>query len=324
MKTDAQTRTVLVTGGVGFIGSRLVKMLHAAGWTVRVLDDLSSGSEDSIQPLVTEKRLKLWRGSIDDVHLLDECVADAELIVHLAALVSVQVSIEQPEASFGRNVAGAFEVFNAARRSKNRPPVVYASSAAVYGDTSTSRISESDPVRPLSPYACDKLYMEGLARAFHGAYGLESIGLRLFNVYGRGQKPDSPYSGVITKFVARLQGKREITIFGDGEQTRDFVHVNDVCSAFTLAMQKLLQSERGAISAVCNVGSGQATSINRLYGLLAGLMDDSLPPTHVAEVPGNVRHSCADIRLATKLLGWGPATSLEDGLRELMAARAKI
>lgn len=312
-------KRILITGGAGFIGSHAAEAFLAAGWKVRVLDDLSSGKRRNLLSLENQANFEFVQGSAVEPAIVDSAINGVDIVVHLAALVSVGLSIERPRESLMNNVIATFNVFDACRRNVPQCPLIYASSAAVYGAASKTPIVETDRVLPMSPYAADKLYAENLASAFYHAHGLHTVGFRFFNVYGPRQDPTSPYSGVITKFKAALQGGQPCTIFGDGLQTRDFVHVADVTSALVLAAARLHgeQNKHGAIGAeIYNLGSGHSISIKELHALMAKTYDGAALPLMTAPLPGDVRDSCADIRAITARLLWLPTVDLQRGLSQ--------
>lgn len=302
----------LVTGGAGFIGSHLVERLVRDGHQVRVLDDFSTGRRENLAQVADSQRLDIRRG---DVRLADDvrrAVQGMDGVFHLAALVSVQLSLEDPPRSFDINVRGAMNVLETARTAQVQR-VVLASSAAVYGDTAGPAREEGTPTNPLSPYALDKLVAEQYAALYSRLYGVATVALRYFNVYGSRQDPASPYSGVISVFADRIRQRREVAVYGDGEQTRDFVHVSDVVQANMAAMTAPYTG-----FAVCNVGTGRAVSINRLLETLSRQVGWQPPVEHRPARAGDIRHSCAEIGRARTLLGYAPQRDLDAGLRELV------
>ena len=305
-------RRYLVTGGAGFIGSHLVDALLAAGHEVRVLDDFSTGRRANLESALASRKIEIIEADVRETDVVHEAAAGVEGIFHLAALVSVQQSIEHPQLSFDINVRGTVNVLEAARQARI-PRVVLASSAAVYGDTAGPAREEGTPTNPLSPYALDKLVSEQYAAQYCRLYGLRAAALRFFNVYGPRQDPASPYSGVISVFADRIRQRREVAVYGDGEQTRDFVHVSDVVQANMTAMAAPYKG-----FASCNVGTGRAVSINRLLETLSGLVGWQPPIEHSPTRAGDIRHSCADIGRARTLLGYAPQRDLDAGLRELV------
>lgn len=297
----------LVTGGCGFIGRHLVGALLARGADVQVLDDLSTGLRDLLAP---EARLIV--GDVADPAAVREAVAGADGIFHLAAVASVARCTEHWLASHRVNLFGTVAVLEAARDA-GRVPVVYASSAAVYGDDATVPLTEAGPARPLTAYGVDKLGAELHAGVAGRIHGVPSFGLRLFNVYGAGQAADSPYSGVVSIFLSRMRAGREVVIEGDGEQVRDFVHVEDAVAHFLSAMPA---ADRSA--PVANVATGCGTSIVELARLLAKLTGYAGEFGHGPARAGDIRASVGDPALATRLLGCRAGIALADGLAGLL------
>jgi nucleoside-diphosphate-sugar epimerase len=303
-------KTYLVTGGAGFIGSHLVEALIYQGFSVRVLDNFSTGKYANLAHIPAE-RLHIMAGDISDektVWLASENIAG---IFHLAALVSVPASITQPRQSFNDNAKGTFNLYEAARL-RQIPRMVQASSAAVYGDNPHLPLSEEATLKPLSPYALDKLYGEYLAATYFRCYRISATALRFFNVYGERQDPNSPYSGVISHFNKRLAQGEKVTIYGDGAQTRDFVYVKDVVNALLQAMRQTTQAVQ-----VFNVGTGKTTSINQLYALLQEQTHHFTPAEHQASRAGDIVHSCASIEKIQRELNWTAQWCLADGLKRL-------
>ena len=301
---------VLVTGGAGFIGSHLVESLVKSGRRVRVLDDLSTGQPDNLAHL---EGVELVRGDVANEATVRDAVAGTDLVFHLAALASVQKSVEAPAESHAVCATGTLHVLDAARRAGVRR-VVYAASASCYGIPDGPVQSELTPVRPLSPYAAAKLSGEMYCQAFSATYGLETVRTRFFNIFGPRQRADSPYSGVIALFIAALGEGRTPTIFGDGGQTRDFTFVSDVVQALTLASEK-----PGVSGEVFNIGTGHGTTLLDLIAALNRQLGTSITPKHADVRAGDIRHSKADIGKAVAMLGYRPTVKFEDGLRETLA-----
>ncbi len=306
---------VVVTGGCGFIGSHLVRRLHAQGREVRVLDDLSNGD-----PAKLPSGVEFRRGDVADSRFVRSALSGVESVFHLAAMASVPRSNEQWLAGHLSNGAGTVAVMEAVRDFCPSANFVYASSAAVYGNvelSATERIAESQPSRPLAPYGIDKLGSEMHARAGASLFGLHTFGLRFFNVYGPGQAPDSPYSGVISRFVAQARSGGPITIFGDGEQSRDFVHVRDVVAALLAA------EARPVAGSVVNVCTGVPTSVGEIAATIARQFDPPPAITYLDARAGDIRKSIGDPSLAATILGWRASVALTDGLAELVASQAE-
>ena len=300
----------LVTGGAGFIGSHLAQTLVERGERVRVLDDFSTGRRENLAAVA--EHIELLEGDIASPETVEQAMAGCHYVLHLAAIASVQASLEEPRRTDRVNVGGTLHVLEAARRAGVRR-VVLASSAAVYGDHSALPQREELPLRPLSPYAASKAAGEAYCSAFHASYGLPTVVLRFFNVYGPRQDPSSPYSGVISIFAARMTQGQRPAIYGDGEQTRDFVYVADVVQALLLACER-----ETAVGAVFNVASGRQTRILQLATTLNEVLDTNLTPTFAPARAGEVRFSEGDARRAQEALGWEATTPLREGLSSLV------
>jgi len=294
---------VVVTGGCGFIGSHLAEEL-AKEYEVVVIDDLSTGK---LENLAESKNIKFIKGSITDLNLLKTVFKDAECIFHQAAIPSVQRSVEDPIKTNNVNVAGTLNVLVAARDCDVNK-VVYASSSSVYGDTPKLPKREDMSPKPKSPYAVSKLAAEQYCRAFSEVYGIKTVCLRYFNVYGPRQDPHSEYAAVIPRFITRVINNKPPVIYGDGEQTRDFTFVKDVVKANILAMNNNAEG-------IFNIASGRRISINELAKKIIELVGKNLNPVHIDPRPGDIRHSLADISLAKEKLGYKPEYNLEEGLK---------
>ncbi|MCA3741386.1 NAD-dependent epimerase/dehydratase family protein [Phenylobacterium sp.] len=310
MGEPAAAGRVLVTGGAGFIGRRLTARLVTSGARVRVLDDLSTGDASRLHP-----DAELRFGSILDPGALAEAVEGVEAVYHLAAIASVARCNEDIAASHQVNLGGFVSLIETVLRQPRRPALVFASSAAVYGDTPDIPLGEDSATAPLSPYGADKLGCELHARAAARVYGLKSTGLRFFNVYGPGQDPGSPYSGVISRFARLARDGAEITIFGDGGQTRDFVFVDDVVDALMVAAGRT----GGDLFEALNVCTGQETSILDLARRLAGIHGATPRIAHQAERPGDIRRSLGSPERLAGVLGVTPSGDLDRGLRALLS-----
>ncbi|WP_306058711.1 NAD-dependent epimerase/dehydratase family protein [Natronococcus wangiae] len=294
--------TVLITGGAGFIGSRLAHALVSDN-EVTILDDFSNGEAGRVPGEAT-----VVEGDIRDRESIAETIRGADVVFHQAALVSVAESIEDPLESHGRNATGTLTLLEAARDHDAR--VVLASSAAIYGRPARIPVSEDDPKAPTSPYGLEKLTADHYARLYNELYGLETIALRYFNVYGSGQ-PANDYSGVVSVFVDRACDDDPLTIFGDGKQTRDFVHVDDVVRA------NLRAATADRAGEAYNVGTGTRVTIAELAESIIDVTDADSELVYDDPREGDVRHSEADITKARTELGYEPAVSLEAGLRML-------
>ncbi len=300
----------LVTGGAGFIGSHLVDALLARGDAVRVLDDLSTGKRENLDP-----RAELTVGDVADAQAVATVMDGVDGCFHLAAIASVELGNRDWLGTHRTNLTGAITVFDAARRAKAAMtvPVVYASSAAVYGDSTELPLAETAATRPLSAYGADKLGCELHGRVATRVHGVPTTGCRFFNVYGPRQDPASPYSGVISIFFNRIRRGQGITVFGDGGQTRDFIYVADVVRALMTIMATDLDD-----AAAFNVCTGKTTSLLELAAVL-GRVFERTPDIKFGEPrAGDIRESLGNPSAAERRLGFRAKTSLEQGLR-LMA-----
>jgi UDP-glucose 4-epimerase len=299
----------LVTGGAGFIGSHLCEALIARGDTVRVLDDLSTGRRCNLPSAAT-----LIEGDVADPATVADALDGTDGCFHLAAIASVEKGVSDWLGTHRTNLTGTITVFDAIRRQGRGIPVVYASSAAVYGDATIVPIAETCPCSPLSAYGADKYGCELHARVASHVYGIPTVGLRFFNVYGPRQDPSSPYSGVISIFCERISAGLPVSIFGDGLQTRDFVYVADVVRALIAGM-----TLRAADSPVFNVCTGIPTSIAALARLIADLTGKDLVIQAEAPRAGEIRHSVGVPTLADTVLGKQERTPLSTGLGLVLA-----
>lgn len=297
----------LVTGGAGFIGSNLVQRLLNEGHEVTVLDNLSSGYRTNLRPF---PEVRLLIGDVRDPSIVEQGVKGAEVVFHLAASVGNTRSIEHPVIDAETNVLGTLNVLEAARRNRIRK-MVFSSSAGVFGELKTLPIREDHCVEPDSPYGATKLCAEKLCLAYAKLYGLEAICLRYFNVFGVNQRYDA-YGNAIPIFAHKLVFGQPITIFGDGEQTRDFVNVRDVANANYLA------GMNQGVSGAFNLGSGSRVTINELVRQMESVSGLSSQTVHGNPRPGDVRHSLADISGIRSAIGFEPQVSLGEGLREYM------
>lgn len=300
---------LLVTGGAGFIGSHLVERLLAAGDRVRVVDDLSTGKRDN---LPRHEALEFIEGDIRDAGLIDRCAKGMDAVVHLAAIASVQASMDDPVRTHQVNFDGTLNLLEASRRHGVKR-FIYACSAAVYGDTAIIPVPEETMLKPLSPYAVDKLSGEYYLLHYYRAYGLAVTSFRFFNIYGPRQDPSSPYSGVISIFVERLMANRPVTVFGDGTQTRDFVYVADLADLLARAAHGTEGS-----GGVFNVGTGARHSLLQLLTYLEKLSGKRIERRHEPARLGDIQHSCADIMRLRNAFGGAPATPFEQGLKKLL------
>jgi UDP-glucose 4-epimerase len=299
---------VVITGGAGFIGGHLAIYLKERGYKVTCIDNLSRASKSTIKTLEKEK-IPLTISDIRETNKLLEIFKGSDVVIHTAALISVEESIKNPLLYLDNNTTGTASVTKACIDAPVRR-LIYLSSAAVYGDPIKLPIDEGHPTNPLSPYGLSKLFGEEIIKTFSRLYSFDYITLRLFNVYGPGQSEG--YGGVITKFINRVREKLPPIIFGDGEQTRDFIHVYDVCHAVELAITTKNTNN------VYNIGSGTATKIKELAKLIMNIANINSEPIYASPKPGDIKHSYANINKARKLLNFTPRISLEKGLKELM------
>ena len=302
----------VVTGGAGFIGSTLVRRLLAeSDVEVRVADNFLTGHAKNLQEV--RSRIRLDEVDIRDYAATARVMTGADVVFHLAAIPSVPRSIREPVPSHEVNVDGTFNVFRACSEAKV-PRVVYAASSSAYGDTEVLPKVETMLPRPKSPYAVQKLMGEYYASVFHGCFALETVALRFFNVYGERQDPSSPYSGVLSLFMRALIERRSPTIFGDGEQTRDFTYVEDVAGLCLKAARA-----QGVGGKMYNAGNGNRYSLNHVWESLQKIEGVSLPPKYAPPREGDVHDSQADTTAARRDLGHDPQFSLEQGLRRTLA-----
>ncbi len=301
----------IVTGGAGFIGSALVRgLLRAGAGKVKVIDNFLTGKEENLEEVRAQVELHCA-----DVRYYEEIaplLRGAEVVFHLAAIPSVPRSISDPAPSHEVNIDGTFQVLRACVEGGVRR-VVYAASSSAYGDTETLPKTETMAPRPKSPYAVQKLLGEYYGAVFYSCFGLETVSLRYFNVYGPRQDPSSPYSGVISVFMKALAERRPPTIFGDGEQSRDFTFVEDV-------VELTLKAARasGVCGNVYNAGNGNRYTLNHVWELLQRIEGVALPAVYGPPRPGDVRHSQADTTAAVRDLGHSPRFTLEEGLRRTL------
>lgn len=299
----------LVTGGAGFIGSNLALALQARGHDVRLLDNFSTGHRANLEPLDAE----VVEGDLRSYERVAAAVGGVEVVFHQGALPSVPRSIQDPLTSTAVNVEGTLNVLLAARDAGVRR-VVFASSSSVYGDAPGMPRRESQPLSPLAPYAVSKLAAEQYCMVANRVYGVETVALRYFNVFGERQDPLSGYAAVIPKFIRMMLDGQRPTIFGDGQTSRDFTHVENVVEANLAAAV-----EPAAAGRVMNIAVGSSHTLNELVSELQGLVDSELEPEYGPQRPGDVSESLADISLARELLGYEPRIEFEEGLQRTIA-----
>jgi nucleoside-diphosphate-sugar epimerase len=298
---------ILVTGGAGFIGSHLVRWLVEQGHRVRVLDNFSTGRQESLAPV--RASIDVVTGDIRDYATVLAATHDRELIIHLAAMVSVVQSVQQPLEAHAINATGSLHVLEAARHA-GVARVVQASSCAIYGNTEQLPISEMHTPVPLSPYASTKLAAEQAGQLYSQLYGVATVALRFFNVYGPRQDPSSPYAAVVPRFIRALRSGQQPTIYGNGDQSRDFVFVGDIVRALWAA-----GTMPGIGGSVYNVGRGEAYSILDLAHMIGEVLGVGVQPHFAATRDGEVRHSCADVTRFKQQAGFQAQTSLYEGLK---------
>lgn len=320
MKRLIQAKTVLITGGAGFIGSNLCARLLDQDNKVICLDNLSTGNERNLLSFEKVKNFKFIKGDICDVETCRLATHGVDIILHQAALGSVPRSVQFPLATHTNNATGTLNILDAARLNGVKR-VVYASSSSVYGDAPELPKKEDKTGLPLSPYAASKAVGEMYAKVFGQLYGLETVGLRYFNVFGRNQDPDGAYAAAIPRFIKAMVYGAPVTVHGDGQQSRDFTYIENVIQANQLAA---VTENPDALNTAYNIAYGEQYTIEYLVSQLAELLQKHTPNlpkakiTSIAERPGDIKHSLADISKAQELLGYNPTHSLADGLSEAM------
>ncbi|MEN8640376.1 NAD-dependent epimerase/dehydratase family protein [Pseudomonas sichuanensis] len=302
---------ILITGGAGFIGSHLCDALLEKGYAVRILDDLSTGKRSNLQ--IGHSQLQLIEGDVADAALVARAAAGCRAVVHLAAVASVQASVEDPVKTHQSNFIGTLNVCEAMRQHGVRR-VLFASSAAVYGNNGEGQsIAEDTPKAPLTPYAVDKLASEQYLDFYRRQHGLEPVVFRFFNIFGPRQDPSSPYSGVISIFCERATSGKPIMVFGDGEQTRDFLYVGDLVQVMVQALEQPTVEE-GAV----NIGLNQATSLNQLLKALEQVIGSLPPISHGPARSGDIRHSRADNARLLARFDFPEPTPFVEGVARLL------
>ena len=306
-----KNKNVLITGGAGFIGSNLVKYLIEEGNSVTVLDNFMSGYRSNLKLFPS---IRIIKGDVRDKNVVETAMKGAEIVFHLAASVGNKRSIDNPIMDAEINVIGTLQVLEAVRKEGVRK-IVTSSSAGIFGELKTIPIKEDHPIEPDSPYGCTKLCEEKLCLSYSKLYDIEVICLRYFNVYGQNQRFDA-YGNVIPIFVFRMLRNEPILIYGDGEQTRDFVHVNDVVQA------NIKAAEIEGVSGAFNIASGKRVTINRLVEIIS--KKNEVKIEYIAERQGDVRHSLADISLAHEKFNYTPNVELEWGIKNYIKWAKKI
>ena len=304
--------SVLVTGGAGFIGSNLVAALVADGSSVRVLDDLSTGSMANLGEVSED--VEVMVGDVRAPDQVRRALDGSEVVYHLAALPRVARSVADPFGTHLVNVNGTLNILVAARDAGVRR-VVFASSSSVYGDTPTLPKHEDMAPRPQSPYAASKVAGEGYCRAFSNVFGMQAVSLRFFNVFGPRQDPSGEYATAVPRFISRLLAGERPTIFGDGKQSRDFTHIDNVIRACRLAAE----ASRDIAGEAINVGCGERTSLLELIDMMNDIIGTSIEPVFAEPRPGDVRDTEASVEKARELLGYTPAVGLREGLERTVA-----
>ena len=302
--------TYLVSGGAGFIGSHLVEELVRRGERVRVVDNLCTGKRQNIAHLTA---VDFVEGDLADLEVARRAVTEVDYVLHQAAIPSVPRSVQDPITSNRANIDASLNILVAARDARVKR-LVYAGSSSAYGDTPTLPKIETMPTAPLSPYALQKLVAEQYCQMFTRLYGLETVTIRYFNVFGPRQDPSSPYSGVISLFISALCERRQPTIFGDGEHTRDFTYVANVVDGVLRAC-----TAENASGEVINVATGGRISLNKLFTTIRDLVTAKVEPLYAPPRPGDVRDSQADISKARRILRYEPSVSFEEGLARTVA-----
>lgn len=300
---------VVITGGAGFIGGHLAELLVSEGHKVTVYDNFTTGREENLAGILREVRIV--EADIRDTERISRAFFDKDIVVHLAAMVSVGECRENPRIAREINSIGTKNVLDAAHENKIKR-LIYASTSAVYGDDPELPKTEQSPIKPMSMYASTKLDGE---QAVRNCAGLENVTLRLLNVYGPRQNPESPYSGVISKFITKLLRHQQPIIYGDGTQTRDFVYVTDVVDAIFLAITK-----PQAAGETFNIATGTQTSVNQVFSYLKQLTGSSVKPGFGPRPRDDILHSVADISKANKILDYAPKVSIREGLEKTLAS----
>ena len=306
---NSKTEKVLVTGGAGFIGSNIVKKLLELGYFVRVVDNFSTGKRENIKEFLGNSNFELIEGDISNIETAKKVVKGMDFILHEAAIPSVPRSINNPFASNKSNIDGTLNILIAARDEKTKK-LVYAASSSIYGDSLKLPKQENDPINPISPYALTKFAGEKYCQLFSKLYGLPTVCLRYFNVFGPKQDPNSQYSAVIPKFIKSVLKNESPTIYGDGNQSRDFTYVDNVVEGNILASQSKISGE------VINIACGGKTSLNDLLKYIDQILGKNIKPVYDKPRLGDVKDSLADISKAEKMLNYKPEIEIKEGLKK--------
>ena len=302
----------LVTGGAGFIGSNIVKELLKRGESVRVLDNFSTGKRENLYRFADHPQFQLIEGDLRSFHIARSAVKGVDFVLHQGALPSVPRSIHDPITTNDVNILGTLNILEAAKEF-NVERVIYASSSSIYGDSEVLPKTEDMPAAPLSPYAISKYTGERYCQVYYELYGLETVCLRYFNVFGPNQNPDSQYSAVIPKFIKLIAQRKRPIIYGDGSQTRDFTHVSNNVAANLLAC-----TAKDAPGKVLNIACGERYPLIDIVKMINDILGEEVEPLFEKERPGDVKHSLADIQKAREILGFQVKTKLKEGLEQLV------
>lgn len=305
-------KRILITGGAGFIGSHLAEDFVKNGYSVKIIDDFSSGNVNNIRELFNYKNFKIVRGSITNKELVTKATSGVDVIFHLAAQIHVDRSIIEPRHTFEVNTLGTLNILDAALENDIQL-VVYASTSEVYGSAKYVPMDEDHPLNPASPYAASKAAADRLCFSYYNTYKLPVVVVRCFNTYGPRQK-DSGYAAAIPKFIRKSLSGLPPVIYGDGKQTRDYMYVKDAVNAYKL----VLKSYENVLGKVINFGTGKEITILKLANSILSLCKNNIKPIHVAQRSGEVKRLCADISLAKKELGFAPKYTIESGLKEFL------